>query len=121
MVNKMKKVLIGLIIAISTLCLTACMGPKTYEEISYGELQDKINNKDDIKLIKPKLKNCVAWYRSKNERKEDKDTPREQLYIKVSAAVVQLGSVIHRVLVLDRKKHARLKRSWILPPHFREP
>ena len=33
----------------------------------------RINNKDDIKLIKPKLKNCVAWYRSKNERKEDKE------------------------------------------------
>lgn len=51
MVNKMKKVLIGLIIVISTLCLTACMGPKTYEEISYGELQDKINYKDDFILF----------------------------------------------------------------------
>lgn len=30
----------------------------------------RINNKDDIKLIKEKLNNCVSWYRAKDERKE---------------------------------------------------
>ena len=33
----------------------------------------RINNKDNIKLIKPKLKNCVAWYRSKNKEKKIKN------------------------------------------------
>lgn len=33
----------------------------------------RINNKDDIKLIKGKLDNSIAWYRSKDENKESND------------------------------------------------
>ena len=32
----------------------------------------RINNREDIKLIKAKLNNCVSWYRSKDERKENR-------------------------------------------------
>ena len=47
----MKKVLMVLTVVLSLFCLTACMGPKTYDEISYSELQNKINDKDDFILF----------------------------------------------------------------------
>lgn len=33
----------------------------------------RINNRDTIKLIKDKLSNCMAWYRTSNEKKESDD------------------------------------------------
>ncbi len=46
----MKKIII---IFLLFLCfgLTACMGPSTYDEISFDDLMEKIDNKDDFLLL----------------------------------------------------------------------
>lgn len=46
----MKKILIVLI-TITTLCLTGCGGPKTYDEVSYQELNNMIKDKQDFILM----------------------------------------------------------------------
>lgn len=46
----MKKISI-IIVAIITIFLTGCTGPKTYEEISYQQLNEMIENKQDFILL----------------------------------------------------------------------
>lgn len=47
----MKKILLITFIVANLFILTGCMGPKTYEEISFSELKDKIENKEDFILF----------------------------------------------------------------------
>jgi len=47
----MKKILIIVLAAITLLILTGCTGPKTYEEISFSELKNKIEEKEDFILF----------------------------------------------------------------------
>ena len=46
----MKKIIIGLTIVLTTVFLTGC-SPKTYNEISYQDLTDMLNNKEDFVLV----------------------------------------------------------------------
>ena len=47
----MKKILMLIVIVIGTLCLTACGGNKTYDEISYEKLNTMLENKEDFILF----------------------------------------------------------------------
>jgi len=47
----MKKILIVMAFIGSIFLLAGCGGPKTYEEISFGELKQKIENKEDFILF----------------------------------------------------------------------
>lgn len=47
----MKKILITLIIILTTLTLVGCGGPKTYDEISFSELNTMLDNKEDFVLF----------------------------------------------------------------------
>ncbi len=47
----MKKVIITIITIITAFCLTGCGGPKTYDEITYNELETMIKNKEDFILM----------------------------------------------------------------------
>lgn len=47
----MKKILLGLTTIIAIFALTGCGGPKTYDEITYDELNKMINNKEDFVLM----------------------------------------------------------------------
>jgi len=46
----MKKILI-LIVMVTAFCLTGCGGPKTYDEVTFQELNDMIENKEDFILM----------------------------------------------------------------------
>lgn len=50
MVIVMKKILI-LIVMVTAFCLTGCGGPKTYDEVTFQELNDMIENKEDFILM----------------------------------------------------------------------
>lgn len=47
----MKKILITLIIILTTLTLVGCGGPKTYDEIIFSELNTMLDNKEDFVLF----------------------------------------------------------------------
>lgn len=47
----MKKILTILITMIAVFCLTGCGGPKTYDEVTFQELNDMIKNKEDFVLM----------------------------------------------------------------------
>lgn len=47
----MKKVVLILIGALTLFVLTGCGGPKTYDEISYTELQSKLDNNEEFILF----------------------------------------------------------------------
>lgn len=47
----MKKLVLILLMAFIVFGLTGCGGPKTYEEISYTELKEKLNNNEEFILF----------------------------------------------------------------------
>ncbi len=47
----MQKIIITLAILLGIVGLTGCGGPKTYDEISYSELQNLLENKEDFVLF----------------------------------------------------------------------
>ncbi len=55
----MKKTLIIIITVITIFTLTGCTGPKTYDEISFTQLEEKINSKEDFILLIG-AENCSA-------------------------------------------------------------
>lgn len=47
----MKKILITIIITITSLTLVGCGGPRTYDEINFDELTTMLDNKEDFILL----------------------------------------------------------------------
>lgn len=47
----MKKILILIVTTVTAFCLTGCGGPKTYDEVTFQELNDMIENKEDFILM----------------------------------------------------------------------
>lgn len=49
--KNIKKILVTMITIAFIMTLTGCGGPKTYDEISFSQYQEKIKNKDDFILF----------------------------------------------------------------------
>lgn len=47
----MKKIIISVIVVIGAICLSGCGGPKTYDEISYNDLTEMLEKKENFVLF----------------------------------------------------------------------